>query len=271
MADENTQVEPELKLESPNMDEQSAAPKEVPVEIIPDKEKVGGEAEPKAEAKEPEAVEAEEVVEQTDWKDKELKRKHAQIKERDRQLAEQSERIRALEELAQRATTKEGDETVKTTPTQNMSEAQIQAAARQIVDQQKYQDSLASINAAGEKSYGKEWVKSLENLATLGTVEMPTMKAILATDAPEKVLMELGKNPNEYLRIMDMEPERRANEFAKLALKQAPKKAVSSAPEPVESVRGRVTPSALPSDSDDDATWYAKWEAHQAERRKKSA
>lgn len=269
MADENTQVEPELKLESPNMDEQSAAPKEVPVEVIPDKEKVGGEAEPKAEAKEPEAVEAEEVVEQTDWKDKELKRKHAQIKERDRQLAEQSERIRALEELAQRGT-KEGDEPAKT-PVQNMSQAQIQEAAKVLREQERYQEDLTTINANGEKNYGKEWAKSLENLATLGTVEMPVMQGILATDDPAKVLYELGKNPSEYQRIMDLPQARRQTEFVKLSLKTAPKKAVSSAPEPVESVRGRVTPSALPQDTDDDATWYAKWEAHQAERRKKSA
>lgn len=267
MVDENTQVvEPELKLETPNMDEQSSAPKEVVEEVIPDKEKVAGEAQ--VETKEPEKAETEEV-EQVDWKDKELKRKHAQNKEKDRKIAELEQRNADLERLATNPV-KEGEEPVKTT-TQSMTQAQIQEAARQLRDQDRYQDNLTAINTAGEKNYGKEWGKALENLATLGTVEMPTMKAILATDAPEKVLLELGKNPSEYLRIMELAPERQANEFAKLALKAAPKKTVSSAPEPVESVRGRVTPSALPQDSDDDDTWYAKWEAHQEARRKKTA
>jgi hypothetical protein len=269
MADDTQVIEPELKLEAPNMDEQSAAPKEVVVEPIPDKEKVG-----EAEKKPAEKVEAvaevveEPVADPTDWKDKELKRKHAQIKERDRQLAEQAQKIADLEALANRQI--EGKEEPRnTTPTQNMTQAQIQEAARQLREQERYQENLNSINSAGEKSYGKDWGKALENLATLGTVEMPTMKAILATDAPEKVLLELGKNPDEYLRIMELSPERQANEFAKLALKQAPKKAVSSAPEPVETIRTRATPSdAMPHDNVSDDEWYAAWQKRQEAKRK---
>lgn len=273
MADEKTEIaadEPQLKLETPNMDEQSSAPKPVVDEVIPDKEKPGDE-EKAAEVKEPEkAAEAEDKPAETvDWKDKELKRKHAQIKERDRELEAIRKENEDLRALAARQPAKEGDEPVKERPAANMSQAQIQEAAKQLRDQERYQDDLTRINADGEKNYKGEWAKSLENLATLGTVEMPVMQGILATDDPAKVLYELGKNPAEYQRIMELRPERRQTEFVKLSLKAAPKPKPSAAPEPVETVRGRVTPSALPQDSDDDDTWYAKWEAHQETKRKK--
>lgn len=271
MADEKTEVvadELQLKLETPNMDEQSSAPKEVVEPVIPDKEKPGDE-EKAAEAKEPEKTEAEEKPAETvDWKDKELKRKHAQIKERDRELETIRKENEDLRALAARQPIKEGDEPVKERPAANMSQAQIQEAARQLRDQERYQDDLTRINADGEKNYRGEWAKSLENLATLGTVEMPVMQGILATDDPAKVLYELGKNPAEYQRIMELRPERRQTEFVKLSLKAAPKQKPSAAPEPVETVRGRVTPSAEPQDSDTDEEWYKKWEARQAAKRK---
>lgn len=273
MADEPTEViEPQLKLESPNMDEQSAAPKEVVAEVIPDKEKVGGDEVKPAEAKSVETTEVEEtpVIEAVDWKDKELKRKHAQIKERDRQLAEQAQKIADLEALANRAP-KEGEEPVRLERPAAMNQDQINAAAVRLRESERYQEDLTKINEAGEKAYKGDWAKSLENLATLGTVEMPVMQGILATDDPAKVLYELGKNPAEYQRIMELRPERRQTEFVKLSLKAAPKAKPSAAPEPVETVRGRVLPSVLPQDSDDDDTWYAKWAAHQETKRKKSA
>lgn len=270
MADETVVAEPELKLEAPNMDEQSAAPKEVVVEPIPDKEKVG-----EAEAKPAEKIETveEEVVEPVadadGWKDKELKRKHAQIKERDRKLAEAEEKIRALEELANSG--KPTDEQPRATPTQNMTQAQIQAAAQQLREQERYQEDLARINAAGEGAYKAEWGKALENLATLGTVEMPTMQGILATDDPAKVLYELGKNPAEYQRIMDLPAARRQTEFVKLSMKAAPKAAVSKAPEPVETIRTRATQSdTMPPDSATDEEWYAAWNAKQEAKRKRA-
>lgn len=272
MPEDTVVVEPELKLESPNMDEQSAAPKEVPAEIIPDKEKVGGDKveSKEPEVKEPEVAEAEEKPEQVDWKDRELKRKHAQIKERDRQLAEQAQKIADLEALANRPA--DGKEEPNRTPTQNMTQAQIQAAAKELREEERYSEDLATINSNGVKNYGKEWDAALKNLATLGTVEMSTMNAIRATDDPAKVLYELGKNPAEYQRIMELPPARQANEFAKLAFKAIPKKTVSAAPEPVETIRTRATPSdAIPEDSVTDEEWYAWKKARDEAKQKKSA
>lgn len=269
MADDTVVVEPELKLEAPNMDEQSAAPKEVAAEVVPEKEKVGGGKTGDKPASKEEQVVAEEVAPQTDWKDKELKRKHAQIKEKERELEAVRKENEDLRALATRP--KEGEEVQPKTPAQNMSRDQIQEAAKALREQERYEEDLAKINEAGQTSYKQEWNKALENLATMGTVETATMQGILATDDPAKVLFELGQNPGEFQRIMELRPERRQTEFVKLSMKAAPKKTVSSAPEPVESVRGRVVPSALPQDSDDDETWYAKWHAMQEAKRKKSA
>ena len=277
MADDTQVTEPELKLEAPNMDEQSAAPKEIVVEPIPDKEKVG-EAEKKPAEKIEAVAEVTEPAPETDgfaelpaWAKRELGQKQKQVQERTKKLTEAEQRIAALEEMLQNGKTEQPiEDHPLQTPTQNMTQAQIRAAAEQLREQDRYQEDLARINTAGEGTYKAEWGKALENLAALGTVEMPTMQAILATDAPEKVLYELGKSPAEYQRIMDLPPARRHTEFVKLSLKTAPKAAVSKAPEPVETVRGRVTPTALPQDSDDDETWYAKWNAMQEAKRKRA-
>lgn len=255
-----------LEIEKPNMDEQSALPKDEVKDEPEDKKE-----EPKVEEEKSkeEVVAKEEAPEPEDWRAKELRRKHAQIKERDRQLDEKNKEIEDLKVLAVRSPAKDEEKTERAQP--NLTQSQIQEAARQLRDQERYQEDLTKINADGEKNYGKEWAKSLENLAQLGTVEMPTMQGILATDDPAKVLYELGKNPGEYQRIMELRPERRQTEFVKLSLKTQPKKVVSSAPEPVETVRGRVSTGAMPQDTDSDEDWYKKWNALQEEKRKKRA
>lgn len=265
MADEAETVTPELPLETPQ---------EQPAAEAPAAEAAATEAAPVEAPAEsaPEAAAAE--AEQQDWRDKELRKKHAQLKERDRELERIRKENEDLRVLAQRPKPAAGEEPVVDLPRTTapaMTQDQVKEAARQLREQERYQENLVSINSTGEKNYGKDWAKALDNLATLGTVEPRTMQAIIGTDDPAKVLYELGKNPAEYQRIMELPEHRQHTEFVKLSLKQAPKAVVSAAPEPVETVRGRVTPSAMPQDSDDDDTWYAKWEAAQAAKRKKSA
>src|SRR6185437_11600227 len=134
MADESVEpVQQVLELEKPNMDEQSAAPKEPVVE--PEKKESAVEPEKK---EEPLAeTKIEEQPEAEDWRSKELRRKHAQIKERDRKLEEQAKEIEALRQLAERAPPKEGEEPVKLRQSAPaMSDAQIQAAAQALREQE---------------------------------------------------------------------------------------------------------------------------------------
>ncbi|HEX5508928.1 MAG TPA: hypothetical protein VFX37_10535 [Pseudolabrys sp.] len=220
----------------------------------------------------------EEAEPQPDWRDKELKRKHAQIKDKERRLEEREREIEQLrkanadlEVLAQRGGTKaEGEKpaSVERPTPQTIPEERIKAEAQKLRDTERYNENLVTINSAGEKNYGKEWGKALDNLATLGTVEMDTMQAIMATDAPEKVLYELGKNPGEYQRIMELPKYRQHTEFVKLSLKEAPKPKPSAAPEPTDPVNSRVTPSAELNDKMDDEAWYKKRAEQRAARRK---
>jgi hypothetical protein len=212
-------------------------------------------------------------AEQQDWRDKELRRKHAQIKERDREverLRKENEDLQALAARGSSSLAAEGETEPSRAPAAptNLTEAQVEKRARAIVEAQTYQDNLVKINDTGEKAFGKEWAKALDNLVTLGTVEMDTMQAIMATDDASKVLYELGKNPSEYQRIMDLPKARQHTEFVKLSLKETPKPKPSNAPAPTEPLAARVTPSSDLSDKDDDDTWYKKRAEQRAARRK---
>ncbi len=224
-------------------------------------------AEPEVAAAEPEpAKEPEPTAEQQDWRDKEIRRKHAQLQEQKRLLAEREKEIEDLRVLAQRPA---DGSTPPVSPGLSRDDVKREAAALRA--QEKYQEDLLDINAAGEKNYGKDWNAALETLTTFGTVDMETMRGIMATDDPAKVLVTLGKTPAEYQRIMDIpDPVRRQTEFVKLSLKTAAPKP-SNAPAPTEPVKSRVTPTVSLSDKDSDEDWYAKRAAQRAERFKKRA
>lgn len=246
MADE--EVKPEIEVE---------VAAETPAEPVVEEK-------PVAETKDP-ATEAAPTADATsaeveDWRDRELRRKHAQIKEKDRKLAERDQEIADLRTLAESSTTEgTAPSVVPTKPLAQMSQPEIQKAAQQLRDQERYQEQLASTNTNGEKAYGAEWNKSLDRLTQFGTIDPQDMTAILNTDNSAKVLYELGKNPAEYQRILDLPPARRLNEYVKIAMKENPKAPQpSKAPAPVDAVKPRSTPQmGLRDDMDDDA-WFAQ-------------
>lgn len=219
---------------------------------------------PTTETTQPE-VKAEEP--QEDWRDKEIKRKHAKLKEHEREL----ERIRKenddLRALAQARA--EGKETPPEKPAPSVPQDEIQRQARALRDQERYQEQLQATNTAGEKEYKDQWGKALDKLATFGTVDSADMTAILNTDNPAKVLFELGSNPAEYQRLMDLPPAKRLTEIVKISMKQEPKPApnISKAPPPTESVGNRATPEVdLRSEKTSDEAWYAHRQKQKKER-----
>lgn len=220
--------------------------------------------------------------EQPDWRDKELKRKHAKLKEAERREAEMQQRIADLERLAAGAqpANGEGAETpapqMPTQRAQTFTQEEVRREAARLLEEQNYQNALIETNTSGQKAYGQKWTRALENLATFGEVEVGTMQAIMATDNPHKVLYELGANPADYQRIMDLPPARRHTEFVKLSLKPEPRVAVSQAPAPVEPLRGggttgRSLEDKMRDDKINDDEWYRAWEEHQAAKAKKRA
>ena len=109
----------------------------------------------------------------------------------------------------------------------------------------------------------------------LGGFDQDTMNGILASDDPAKALYELGKNPDQYHRIMELPVPRRIIEIGKIAMQAASPKKVSEAPAPVTPVGGRAAPAATTLDDKmDDDKWFqtrraqrrAKWEAQQPRR-----
>lgn len=202
-----------------------------------------------------------------DWRDKEIKRKHAKLKEHEREI----ERIRKenddLRALAQARA--EGKETPPEPKPSTQSQDEIQRAARALRDQERYQEQLQDTNSSGESTYGDKWGKALDKLATFGQVDPADMTAILNTDNPAKVLFELGSNPAEYQRLMDLPPAKRLTEIVKISMKEAPKPApnISKAPPPTESVGNRVNPEVdLRSEKTSDSDWYAHRQKQKEER-----
>lgn len=205
-----------------------------------------------------------------DWRDKELGKKHAQLKERDRQLAEKEQRIKDLEAIAARVPPAEGEQTEqRAAPVAQpkTDDAAVQAAAVQLRNQEKFNEACVAAEIKGKEVYKEDFEKAVETIQTLGGFDPETMVGILATDDPSKVLYELGKNPNEYHRIMELTPAKRIAEMTKMALVAAPKPKLSEAPAPVEQVGGRGggAPVELRDDLSDDE-WNRIRDKQEAER-----
>lgn len=209
-----------------------------------------------------------------EWWKKELGKKHAQIKDAERKLAEKDAQIEALRVIAERQPAVDG-EPVVTQPRAAPVESQ-DIVERRVRAQIQYDDDCNKAAQNGEKEYGAEWRGAIENLQTLGGFDPETMTGVLATDNPAKVLYELGKNPENYQRIMELPPAKRIIEMGKLAMAPVTAKKVSDAPAPVAAVGGRAAPAAVTlNDKMSDDEWYAaaqaqrraKWEANNRPRR----
>ena len=256
MADEEVKVE-EKPVEEIKQEE---LPLEAKAEVPAEEVKAEAEAAPVEEVK-PEPVSEEPKV---DWKDRELRKKHAQIKDRDRLLAEKEAELAALRAIAER-TNKD-----QVPAPQHDIQPDIQREAAKLVAQQKYIEDCNKTAQDGEKKYGGGWKDAVSTLETLGGFDADTMIGVLATDDPAKVFYELGKNPDNYHRIMELPPARRIIEMGKLAMQSTPAKQVSNAPAPVSPVGGKAAPAKETlSDGLDDDKWYAIRQAQRAEYKKK--
>lgn len=202
-----------------------------------------------------------------DWRDREIRRKHAQLKDKDRAIEEmrrENEELRAIAERASRAQPAGGEDSpvpapaVRAAPDADRGASVREEAARMLA-KESYDRDCNAADAAGRKKYGADWGTAIERLTTLGTIDVETMVGLLATDDPAKVLYELGSNPDEFHRVMELPPAKRLNEMAKIAAKAEPRKGVSNAPAPVDPLAGRGT--AINDELDDklsDEEWYAR-------------
>ena len=248
MADEEVAQAEEVK----EIPEVAVAEPELPLEVAEEKPV-------EAVAEEPEKAVEEPVIEETkpDWKDRELKKKHAQIMEARRQLEAKDAEIAAF---------KSG----QTADHTQVQPQEVEARARELVAQERYIESCNAANESGQKNYKGEWKAAVETLEQLGGFDIPTMRGIMATGAADRALYLLGKNPDEYHRIMDMPIERRIVEITKLVDKPvAQAKQISQAPAPVRTVGGTASAAKVElNDKMSDEEWY---QAAKAQRAKKFA
>lgn len=217
----------------------------------------------------------------SDWRDKEIRRKHGQLQEERRRNKELEASLATANEMLRRvsgeaepdpAATPARAPTARAAPASVANpadeDARVTQRAAQIVAQQNFEKASNDTDAAGRERYGADWQKATDTLATLGGFDIDTMNNILATDDPAQVLHALGSKPEEYQRLMDLPPARRFAEIVKLGL-PAPKsvRKPSNAPAPVDPVRGanRGDPTALSDELDDD-TWYARRAAQKKAR-----
>ena len=206
---------------------------------------------------EPKAEEPKIEEPKPDWKDKELKAKHRQLQEAKRREAELQRRAEAAEALASKFNQK-----VENLPEFQPSVVpadQVEKRAQELLSQQKYLDECNKTNSVGETKYKTDWKDVVSNLEMLGGFDQDTMNGILASDDPAKALYELGKNPDQYHRIMELPVPRRIIEIGKIAMQAASPKKVSEAPAPVTIVGGRAAsaPSNVLRDDMSDDEWFA--------------
>lgn len=192
-------------------------------------------------------------------------------REAERRAREFQARLEELEKAqkapAAAAVPPEGD-TVPRSEVERLAREQAQRIAAEQAAEKAAQDRAAEFNRAADDVYQAgvkefpEFDSAVQNLRNLGFMTYNTVEAALATDNPQRVIYELGKNPAEAERITSLPPLKMAVELAKIASK-APvpaKKDVSAAPPPVKPIEGNVKPGEDPRDEDTDTDWAHKFE-----------
>lgn len=229
-----------------------------------------GGAEPPAGGNEPPA--APPAGEKTDWRDREIARKHAQLQEKNRRIQEQEAELEAARALLARGAG--GAEPPAAPPaagaeppaaparrTEQPPQDAVRREAARMRAEEKFAEDSNAADKKGRETYGAGWTKATETLAKLGGFSPEDMANILATDDPAKVIHELGANPEKYQDIMALPPQRRFAEMVKLSMAPAPAPAPkpSGAPAPTEPVGQRRTVQAPVELKDDlaDEEWYA--------------
>lgn len=150
--------------------------------------------------------------------------------------------------------------------------ARREQLAHMQADQQKFDEASNAAYLKGKQDFGDDFDAVVANLGRVGF--MPTMDntgalqnrdlldLVLASDDPSRVLYELGSDPTKAIELIQMAPQKRALEIAKMGMpKPKQQTPISRAPRPVDPVEGSARVTMEPRDDDDDATWFKKREA----------
>lgn len=150
--------------------------------------------------------------------------------------------------------------------------------AAQIAAQAEFNRQCNEVAVKGQETFGKDpFMARVSALQKLADPQDPAsvasynqfLSAVLETEAPEKVIFDLGADLDEASRLMGLSPVRMATAVAKLAA--AKDATVSGAPKPITPIgsRGPSHEDIDPTDADksdglDTATWMKRREAQLA-------
>lgn len=144
--------------------------------------------------------------------------------------------------------------------------ASLEAAQRA---ENAFNASCNTAYQAGKGAY-EDFDTAVANLNAVGFMDRSMLEMVLETDEPQRVLYELGSDPDKAAALIAMTPAKRAVELAKMAVAAPTGKKpaeVSNAPAPIRPVEGSARTSGDLRDDDDDATWFAKRQRQINERR----
>lgn len=177
----------------------------------------------------------------TPWYERRLRQQSAKIAEMARHQEMQAQLIETL--YGQRsADGGEQGEQPPAKPAPVLTEAAIEAKARELVEAQSFNSACNAANDEGVKQYGEAFRQSVQTLQAIGVMDRTFLQAAIDTDKPAAVIHYLGQNPEEMERISGLSPTKMAVALERVASKATAKGAapVSKVPAPVKPVGGKT-------------------------------
>jgi hypothetical protein len=155
-------------------------------------------------------------------------------------------------------------------PQQNVDQL-ARAYAENMRAQEREQERLVSIEAAGRKEFGADFDTAVANLNAAGVGGPEFLRVVAEIPNAEKVITWLGKHDNlgEAVRIAGLSPIQMGIEMTKLSTKAAKEmtKQISKAPAPIQAIEGGSSASDSVEPAVGSKEWF-KWRNENARRRR---
>lgn len=179
-----------------------------------------------------------------------------------------------LAELRQRQPAPQTDDSVQKQPADHRQAVEREALtlAERIAEQRAFAAKCNSVAETGKKDF-KDFTDSLTALIEeAGPLVLPTGNAtplgeqILESESPAKLIDYLGKHPEIAAELDGLTPGRLARKLALIETEMAAKPKTSSAPKPLEPIKGAAGGGDLASVVDDPEEWRRRRNAQLKKR-----
>lgn len=183
--------------------------------------------------------------------------------------AERAQREQYERELQQ---LRQGSEQPSHEPQAPFTRETVEREARALMEQQRFNDECNRLATEGRKA-APDFDAKLATLASVtgplfddrGRPE-PLLQAVLATDAPAKVMLHLAAHPDIAAELVDLTPLQQARRLGRIESELTAPRKTSSAPRPLEPVKAAAASNGEP-DPADVTRWIAWRNKQERERR----